>query len=243
MPQFFIKSSQFIGNRCIIEGDDYHHLVRARRVGIDDEIYLRIEDGTLFCGKIIEIKNSSLIVEVIDRMGKRNSILNLTMYIGLLKGKKFSFVIQKLVEIGVKRIFPLVTERTIPVIVDERKRKHDRWNRIALEAAKQSMRDDVPIVENITNYRDIVSNVTSGLRIIAHPSDNCMAFNNFLLDADKEYDVSLLIGPEGGFSRSEVDYAKGYGWENLNFGFTTLKAETAAIVLPAILFFEWNRRD
>ncbi|MCP4724658.1 MAG: 16S rRNA (uracil(1498)-N(3))-methyltransferase [bacterium] len=240
MPQFFIESSKVDGKRCIIDGEDFRHLIKVRRVKPGDYIDLRMEDGTLNVAGIKEIHSSSIVAEIIDRKEIGDELIDLTICVGLLKGKQFDLVIKKAVEIGAGRIQPVITERTVPVVSRNERNKLERWRKIALEASKQSLRERVPIIEETASFMDVVSGAASSIKILAHTGEKSRNLREFLSGIEKKPDVSILIGPEGGFTEKEVGVAKEHGWEDLKFGYTCLRAETAAIVIPAILIYEWS---
>jgi len=240
MPQFFITSSNITGDRCIIDGDDFFHLTRVRRVRQGDEIRLRTADGAALEGRIIHIGDHSMTLEIIDKKAEESISLNLTLCAALLKGKKFDTVIQKSVETGVSRIIPVKSERTIPDIEDKEPRKLERWNRIAVEAAKQCLRSTIPVVEGVRNFNALLKEETAGLKILAHPGKESRGLREFLREAGTFSHSALLVGPEGGFSPHELELARGHGWNDVNFGLPQLRAETASMVLPAILMYEWG---
>ncbi|MFH0976023.1 MAG: RsmE family RNA methyltransferase [Spirochaetota bacterium] len=241
MPQFFIKSSNLIENKCLIEGEDFRHLRKVRRVKPGDLIDLRIDNGLICKGKICTVNADSLTVEILETK-EGNSAgpdLNLILYASILKGKAFDFALQKAVETGVSKIIPVVTERTIPVIERNSSRKA-RWEKIASAAAKQCMRKDIPVVADVITFSEAVSKDRSGTKIIAHPEQRSIDIKQYFTQKEKTKDVSLLIGPEGGFTDKEVDLAEENGWNSVIFGFTSLRAETASIVFPAIVIYEWS---
>lgn len=240
MPQFFIKSDSIIDDTCVIEGDDFHHLAHVRRVKEGGTVKLRLEDGTLVIGKIISIGSGSLRIEIIDKKEQDVVSLNLRLCAAILKGKKFDLVIQKAIELGVSSIIPVVTERTVVDVHAKEEKSSLRWNRIAAEAAKQCMRSSISKVEKALPFSKLVCSDMQGVKIIAQPDKKSELLRDFLQGKEKERDVFLLIGPEGGFSTKEIELARENGWIDLNFGFTELRAETAAIVLPAILVHEWS---
>lgn len=240
MPQFFIASRDMRDGRCIVAGDDFHHLVRVRRVCEGDEIKLRCEDGKLMTGKVVAIGDDSLTAEIIDKKSPGAVSLNLTLCLALLKGKKFDFAIQKAVEVGVSGIIPVMTERTIPDIENKEQRRLERWNRIAEEAAKQCMMPGIPAVEAPRPFYELVAGISGGIKMIAHPDGSVRNLDGCLREGDGNSRLYLLVGPEGGFSDAEVASARSGGWIDFGFGFTQLRAETAAIVLPAIMMYEWS---
>ena len=238
MPQFFIKSSNLINNKYILEGKDCHHLQKVRRVKPGDLIDLRGDDGMLYKGRLSEVHSKSIVVEIIERFVNNKIDMHLSLYTGILKGKMFDFVLQKAVEIGVERIVPVITERTVPII-DKSNNKRMRWEKIVASASKQCMRNNIPIVEDILTFKEAIADSNSQIKIIAHPDDQGKNIRD-LLQSKTVNDVSLFVGPEGGFSEKELIIAGENNWEHIVFGFTSLRAETAVIVLTAIIIHEWS---
>ena len=237
MPQFFIKTSDIIHDKCRITGDDFRHLAAARRVRPGDTVQLRVETGSRLSGRVLEISDSFVEVAVIGEAGRALPSIEITLCACLLKGKSFDSVIEKAVEIGVSRIVPVVTERTIPRPPDARARIA-RWRRKALEAAKQSMRESVPDIETIHSFKEAIEARRDGVRMIAHPGAET-SIKDFLRQHNPGASI-LLVGPEGGFSTGEVEEAVQAGWSSVNFGFSQLRAGTAAVVLCGILMYEWG---
>jgi 16S rRNA (uracil1498-N3)-methyltransferase len=244
MPQFFIKASNITGNKCIIEGEDCYHLQRVRRAKLNDLIDLRSVDGIIYKSRIISIDSKSITLEIIENVVNKNTEtdLILTLYVSILKGKVFDLALQKAVEIGVSRIIPVVTERTIPVI-DRNSNKKTRWEKIVLNASKQCMRKDIPVIEDTLTFKEALVNDNSEIKIIAHPDKHGRNIKEYLSQKNKSGTVSLLIGPEGGFTDKELELAGDNNWDQVVFGFTSLRAETASIVLPAILIYEWSNTN
>jgi 16S rRNA (uracil1498-N3)-methyltransferase len=160
----------------------------------------------------------------------------------LLKGEKFDLVIQKATELGVSRIIPLDTARSDVRLSDEREEKRvARWRRIALEAAKQAGRAFVPEVTSPLSLNSLLtsslegedlSTVTRlmfserGGRSLAGPS------NDF---AESPVRIIAVVGPEGGWTDEELKLGRDAGWEIVTLGGRTLRAETAAIAIVALL--------
>ncbi len=237
MPQFFISSSSVRGGRCRIQGEDFRHLVTVRRAGPGDIVRLRDEKGAALTARIEEITDTHIELAIQNGGGEETSsgYPELILCACILKGKNFDLVIEKAVEIGVSRIIPVASERTITRPADEAARLV-RWNRKACEAAKQSLRERVPAVEKIHHLRDVVEGFTSGTRIIAHPGAG-ISLKEFLA-VRRAGPVHLLVGPEGGFSGDEIEDARAAGWAPVSVGRTHMRAETAALVLCGIIMFE-----
>ena len=244
MPQFFVSPDQIRDKLCTIIGEDYHHLTRVRRVREDDILTLMTEGGIALEARIVAITEKAIVAEILDMPGDNSGpagspeeTLSLTLYMSLLKGKNFDLVIQKAVEIGVTAIVPVVTERTVPDIGKKQEEKLKRWNRIALEAAKQSLRKSVPPVSEILSFEEAVSLDVPGLKLLGHTGAPQNLPSLLRGDGDTRK-IHLLIGPEGGFSEEEVTLGENHGWHRAHFGASQLRAETAALVLASVIVYE-----
>jgi 16S rRNA (uracil1498-N3)-methyltransferase len=243
MPQFFIKSFKISGSNCVIDGDNFHHLTRVRRIKEGDSVSLRREDGALLAAVIKEIGNDSIIAEILESSDIAKEPIQLTVAAGLLKGKHFDAAVRKFVEIGAARIIPVISERTVSDISRKEKNKLERWRKISEEASKQSMRSGVPEITDPASFNEVITDVESPVKILAHARDSGENLREYFSRIEKNPDVTVLIGPEGGFSDSEVESAVKHGWASLKFGNTCLRAETAALIIPAIIIYEWSMPD
>jgi 16S rRNA (uracil1498-N3)-methyltransferase len=237
MPQFFVTTSDIVGNRCRIVGDDYRHLASVRRVRPDDGIMLRDERGDSLSARVVRVTDSFVEVEIVGTSAGAPVPVDIALCLCLLKGKNFDLVIEKAVEIGVSRIVPVLSERTIarPSDADARVK---RWERKAAEAAKQSLRGARPVIDDIRTFEDVIAGECDRTRIIAHPG--APGRLKEILDGGKRGGVSLLVGPEGGFSPGEVAAAGSAGWASAGIGFSQMRAGTAAVVLCGIIVYEWG---
>ncbi|MBP7738314.1 MAG: 16S rRNA (uracil(1498)-N(3))-methyltransferase [Spirochaetes bacterium] len=237
MPQFFVTSSSISNGRCTIGGDDFHHLVGVRRVRTGDTIRLRDDKGASLSARIESITADRLTAVIISESDAPHSPVDITLCMCLLKGGNFDLAVEKAVEVGVSRIIAVASERTVPrpSDIDSKLR---RWNRKAEEAAKQSLRERVPPVEGIRTFDEVLAGDRDRARIIAHPGSP-LTLKEFLRSTEPGA-VTLLVGPEGGFSPAELDAAAAAGWVAAGFGFSQLRAETAAPVLCGIIMYEWG---
>lgn len=239
LPQFFINNENIKDNSILITGSDSYHLSRVRRVKPGTKIMLRSDDGRGFMARVESILPDGINAKIISEFKTDDSTPEITLYMALLKGGNFEFVIQKTVELGVSRIVPVVTERTVPDPDKMNERKIERWEKISAEACKQCLRPIPALIESPVSFNEILSEDISGLKIICHPGADYRMKNALAMSDDRKY-VSLLVGPEGGFSDREISEAQKAGWICANLGVTHLRAETAAIVLPSIVVYEWS---
>jgi len=243
LPRFFISSPKVAGSTLEIEGSDYHHLAHVRRVVPDDILQLVLEGTRHVTARVTVVEKEKIIAEIIE---EDNSLpvegasgreeVTVHLYMSLLKGSNFELALKKSVEAGVSAITPVVTERTIPKIEGKQKSKEDRWRKIIEEAAKQSYRRSLPVLHEALSLDDIPSMQSGETGIIAH-----LAGGEHLRDVlgqSTGHVFHLLVGPEGGFSEEEVARVVQKGWKSAWFGFSQLRAETAAIVLPALIIYE-----
>lgn len=206
-------------------------------------VVLRMQPGegvTLFCGDdrefaatIETVKKKKVIVSI----GKscevsRESPLKIHLAQGISKGDRMELVMQKAVELGVASITPIVSDRCSVKLDKERMaKKLHQWQAIAIAACEQSGRNQIPIVHQFIEFEDYVKSVHSDLKLILHPGA-AKSWRDYEL---KHTDISLLIGPEGGFTDEEVKWACDNKFDTLSLGPRILRTETAAITAIGLL--------
>ncbi len=167
------------------------------------------------------------------------SPLELTLAVALLKGEKFDLVVQKATELGAARVVPVETKRSDVRLRDERdtSKRVERRRRHALEAAKQSGRARVPAVDEPIPFAVFV-----GLKPRAHEvsvlfaEGGGAALESLTTEtSERPSAITALVGPEGGWEEEEIELARAHGWHVVTLGGRTLRAETAAITVCALL--------
>lgn len=237
MPQYFINREQISGGVCVLSGADFHHLANVRRARPGDKISLRCGAGELFEGEISKVGADFIEAKIISIFEEEKKItLALTLCAALIKGGAADDIVRRATEIGVKKIIPMITERTITGSRDKMNDKLGRWQRIAAEAAKQCLRDDIPLLGEVSSFKDLVKGI-AGLKLIAHP-EAVLRLNDISRPPDGG--ATLFIGPEGGFSQTEINIAEATGAIPVCFGTSHLRAETAGTVIPAIIIHNWG---
>ncbi len=230
----FLDTGSKQGNRVYIGGDSLHYLknvLRARRGTIFEAV---IEDHR---HKLIvtDITKTQMICDVIeyDRVREHRGVC-IHVYQGMLKSKKMGFVISKLSEIGVKTLFPLKTERTVPA-VDIGEEKMKRWVKIAEEGAKVSGAERVMHVCTPDFFHSVLPLLNKNRRdviLFFSTADEGAHIRNTLEEIEYRPGKAfhLFFGPEGGFTRQEEEYAAAHHALLVSMGDFVLKAETASIV-------------
>jgi 16S rRNA (uracil1498-N3)-methyltransferase len=166
------------------------------------------------------------------------SSLRLALAVALLKGEKFDLVVQKATELGVSGIVPLLTKQADVRLRDEQDgaRRRTRWQRIALESAKQSGRALVPTIAAPRRFASLMASAESGgWRVMFTEREGCGLLAAIERAGAGVAAATALVGPEGGWADEEITQARDAGWSLVTLGGRTLRAETAAIAITALL--------
>lgn len=238
--RFFVPSHFFDKNHVIIRGDEGYHLARILRAKKGQAIRVFNEKGSEFECVIISIKGTEITAEIREKITfEVEPKIRINIIQGLVKPVKMETIIQKCTEIGAVSFAPVETEysNTKP---NQPEKQLQRWDRIALEAVKQSERRKVPPVYEIVPLAEYLSHEHSGLKLFMDaregkpPKDAINTIKNF----SESQDIYIAVGPEGGFSPKESQLFKEKGFIPIHLGPRILRTETAAAVLTAILLYE-----
>lgn len=245
MPKFFVKKEQINEKTIEIKADDVKHIRNVLRKDIEDEIEICNEDnGNNYKCKIKQINQESIVCEIIKQVeSKAESQINVDIYQGLPKADKMELIIQKSVELGVHAIIPTNMKRCIVKIdAKEEHKKIERWQKISEVAAKQSGRDMIPKVENITNIKNIINNKQYDAIIVAYEEERENTLKQELTrlkNIKKEkYNIGIVIGPEGGIDQDEIEILKQSGAKIVTLGQRILRTETVALNILSIIMYE-----
>lgn len=232
MQRYFAIDKQ--DNYFVLTPTDYHHIKNVMRMNIGDKVEV-VYQNELYLSCITDDYQVALLDKI--KTDVDNNI-ETVLCIPLLSEQKFSFVLQKATELGVNRIIPIMTERSI-VKRDNIKedKKKVRWHTICKEASEQSKRLDIPIIDDI---QTISSLDLEGLKLICSTRnmDNTL---KKVLQTNKLKRIIFLVGPEGGFSQKEEEQAIAKGFIPVSLGKNILRVETVPIMLLSILNYEsWS---
>ena len=195
--------------------------------------------------KVESMSNEKIISKIVDvSRDSSESNIEITLYQGLPKSDKMDFIVQKCTELGVSRFVPVLTDRVVVKIDDKNgSKKVERWGKIAEEAAKQSGRQVVPIVENINKLENIVENL-SKYDIVIVPYE-CEKDNTLKSIVQKHTgmvkSIAVVIGPEGGFSEKDIEVLeKSCDIKKVSLGKRILRTETAGMATVSMLLYEYE---
>ena len=213
--------------------DEARHLRDVLRLKAGDEVYVFDGRGREFRCRIVSVSRhaAQLHIEAEVDPAKPESQLQLNLCIALLKGEKFDLVVQKATELGVTRVTPLLTRYADIHLRDESDavKRVSRWQRIALEAAKQSGRAFVPEIGAPVAFESVA---IEGLGVMF--SERAGQTLDSLIDNAPTH-ITALVGSEGGWSDEEIESAQARNFHVITLGGRILRAETAAITVTALL--------
>lgn len=242
MHKFFVPIENFTANEAFIEGDDVKHIYKVLRLTEGDEISINNCQGEEFLGVIKDITKKEVVVSISHKMELNNeSPIEVYLYQGLPKSTKMDLISQKATELGISTITPIITERVVVKTDLKEFNKVDRWNRIALEACKQSKRSLIPKINTPIDFKELLSQLEL-CDLIVVPYENAEGyglkgvFKNVDKDAIKT--VAIIIGPEGGFEESEIEELKDKGAHIVTLGPRILRTETAGFTCLSLIMYE-----
>lgn len=244
-PRVFVEPEAVSDDSVVVTGDAYHHLAVVLRADPGDRFHAMVADTeTEYLAETIEITGDTLTGRILEsRTPGREAGVEVTLYQGLPKRTRFEMVLQKCTELGVHRIVPVMTERSVIQLSEERaRRKVQRWNKICTEAARQSQRAVPPQVTTPMSFVEALEDWgadTQGLILDEGFADDGGTGLSDVLRPDGPGDrIALFIGPEGGFSAEEAEKAREAGLTPVGLGPRILRTETAAIVACTIVMYE-----
>ena len=242
--RFFVN--KIADNKALIEGEDYNHLINVLRKKEGDSVTVfNYEHGEYLAVIEKENKREQTVEVALKEQTKQRQEkkVKITAVIALIKRENFEFVLEKLTEVGVDVIIPLITKRTIIKIKDDEK-KNERWNKIIYSAVKQCGRitspQIMPVVESVAK----IEAPQDALKYFIYEK----AEGKYLVDeafkhAQDGHEAVFVIGPEGGFDSSEAETIISKGFTPVSLGDTILRAETAAIVAAGALTQIFRRSE
>lgn len=244
MHRFFVEPENLNDGMARISGSDARHLRTVMRLGIGDEVCLIDGKGSEYTAKIEVCDNGDVVARVLDfRECVCEPEVKLTLLQAVPKGDKMDFIVQKCTELGTSKIVPCITQRCVTKL--DGKKAADRvtrWQRIALEAAKQCGRGTVPTVESVIPFEDAVHNIgekKDSLFLMPWELEKSLRLRDVLQERREGIcSMTFAIGPEGGFAVDEVDVARENGALTVGLGSRILRTETAGMAVCTMVLYE-----
>jgi 16S rRNA (uracil1498-N3)-methyltransferase len=226
-----------------LSGKEFQHLRRVLRLAPGDGITVFDDAGREHDAVIRSCGADTAAIEIIRSYeAQRESTLDMTLAVGLTKGSKMDLVVEKATELGVRTIVPFASAHAVPKL-DERKvaARSARWEKIALSAAKQCRRTQIPKVLPLCGFQELLDQAWPGaLKLFFWEGEARHSLHRLQEQSGDVKSLVLAIGPEGGFSPSEAALAEEHGFLPVSLGRRILRAETAALTATAVAQFIWG---
>jgi 16S rRNA (uracil1498-N3)-methyltransferase len=243
MARFFLPKERIEGRRGTVVGDELAHLRKVLRLEPGDRFIVFDDTGWEHEAVVRSFSAHRGDIEILrSYQPERESALQITLAVGLTKGEKMDFVVEKATELGVLNIVPFISTYTVPRLDDRKTQaRTERWKKIAISAAKQCGRTRLPTVCTLCEFQEFVGQPRDDmLKLFFWEREGQQTLKQVHDSQPDARAVLLIIGPEGGFSVEEADVAQRHGFRSVRLGPRILRAETAAVTALSLVQFLWG---
>ena len=242
MNRFYHSKSININENIVMDDFAAHHALKVMRLKNNDQLILFNGDGSDYTGQVINISKRQVKVSIKSKKNIRSeSNLRVILLQALTSSEKMDLIIQKTTELGISEIQPIVCERSIVKIKKEKiEKKLSHWRQVAIAACEQCGRAKIPKIhepENITKYLERIIESDKDTKIILSPEASKSLDN---IAPNIKQDIKVLIGPEGDFTKKELDLSIQNGFSPIKIGPRILRTETAPISILSILQYKYG---
>lgn len=244
MPKFFVKSEQVADNKIYITQNDVNHIKNVLRAQIGEKIEICNSDTSEnFLCEIEKIEKEKIECNILEKIKSNvESSIHVTIFQGLPKSDKMEYIIQKSVELGVYDITPVEMKRCVVKLNEKDKiKKIQRWQKISEVAAKQCGRDIIPKINNMSNIKEIcniIQNYDIVLVAYEEEKENKIKSNLKQIKENKQKNIGIVIGPEGGLEKEDVKLLESKGAKVITLGNRILRTETVALNVLSNIMYE-----
>ena len=240
MHRFFENHKLEVTQKLFLNKDNSHKIKSVLRLKKDFKIILFNNTNFEFIANIIDLNSKLIQVEILEKIFKDlSSPINIHLAQAIAKNDKMDWILQKVVELGVTQITPILTAQTI-ARPNNQENKILHWEGITIAACCQCGRNSIPKINSIIKLQDFLKKIeiSDSCKLILSPEDphKIIKITDQLpikLKSNKE--IIILIGPEGGFNQEELHLAETYSFQKLHLGSRILRTETAPIAILSIL--------
>lgn len=237
ISRIFIDQTIQTGSVVELSDQNSHYLIKVLRLSIEAEVILFNNDGFEYSGRLVNLSKKHAHVEIHQQLAPATeSTLHTILGIGISRGERMDYAIQKSTELGVSEFVPLFTERGEVKLKGERLLKRQaHWQQVAISACEQSGRVIVPKVHQPILLTDWIKSLECAHKLVFDHRQS-----QALESSKPEGEIALLIGPEGGLSEKEVTAAKNNGFAGIKLGPRVLRTETAPVTVLSVLQYVWG---
>jgi 16S rRNA (uracil1498-N3)-methyltransferase len=223
------------GDRAFLLGPNANHLFRVLRVKIGQEFDV-VADGVLRSAKVVFASHDQVEFELGVEV-ESAALPQITVYLSIFKFDRMEWALEKLTELGVSHVVPMIAQRTEQHLVKAAAKRVERWRKIAREASQQARRISPPEIAEPLALKIAIEKV-QGSRIVLSEVEEHLSLKAALRECNPP--LALAFGPEGGWSEPELELFTAGGWKPASLGHTILRTETAAIAATAVAMVEFE---
>lgn len=252
MYHIFVNNNQLFDNQFYISKIDdlynFNHLKNALRIKLNEDIIVSIipyNEKYDYLTSVFSISDDNIILIIKNKIENNELNFNINIYQGLPKNDKLEMIIEKTVELGVHSITPVNMEYCISKWdIKKQNNKYNRLNSISKSASEQSKRSYIPIVNNVIDYDQMINSIKNDeynilfYEVKKNINDLKYYINSIKQNINKNDNINIIIGPEGGFSELEINKASDNNINIFSLGKRILRTETAAITSMSIIMYE-----
>lgn len=234
VPRFYQDCDLGINQIVTLDEPTTHHLCRVLRKQAGDVIVLFNGSDYEYSAEIEIIKKNHVLAHIRNKVRKHSeSSCDIHLAQAICRSEKMDWIIQKSIELGVKTITPVLTDFTnLKMSVAQQEKKHLHWQKVMISACEQSGRTALATIQPIVSFTKFIHQASAERSYIAHPGSEAGGLFN---SNDSISSIIIAIGPEGGFSKAEINHADQKKYQPLSLGPRILRAETAAISAITLL--------
>ena len=243
MHRFFVPPASIQSSRVVFPSETARQIYSVLRLRPEQRLVVLDNLGNEFTVELEEVSQKAAAGKIIEQKPAQGEPLcRLALYLCLTQREKFEWMLQKCTETGASTFIPVISSRSLVRDLAETNKKTTRWAKILQEAAEQSGRGLIPGLKPAVSLAQAVRQ-SQGKRLIFWEQERSNSLRQALADLSHNNlpEISLLVGPEGGFSVEEVQLAVQAGWQPVSLGRRILRMETAALVATALVIYELEK--
>ncbi len=239
MHRFFLDPEAFGRDEVIISDEAVHHLKTVLRLSVGDEMLLLDGLGSLFHCRLKTLGKHAATALILKHWSEKETALPIQLIQSVPKGDKMDLILQKGTELGVTAFSPVMSERGVPQLAEDRRlKRHQRWQKIVQEAARQCRRPLLPRLDEVQPLVRVLTDCDAKVRLMLW-EDESLPLSSALPETPPS-SVAILVGPEGGFSEKEANLARQHNFKPVRIGPRILRSETAGFAVASILQYQYG---
>jgi len=241
MQRYFVGKETIRNGRCHIQGGDLHHIRDVMRFRRGQIVTISVTEGPTYFGTIESISREEAVVLLGDLVQNDVPDYSITVAQAMIRKERFELFLEKATEFGVTRIIPTSFARSIVKIDNEKEdRKLLRYQAIVKEAAEQSQRHEIPVIQPFTTLFELSFSTFDKVLVCYEQEVVTNHIRKVIPTLDINAKILIVIGPEGGITPEEVELLKQKGASFVSLGRRIFRSESAALMILSAFMYEWE---